>query len=85
MNQLSNRVGLYYQELKADLVTLEEVDSTLEEELEIARQNWLEARDYFERVQDPDLIDYAIYSLGAAEAKYNYLLKEVKRLESHRE
>ncbi|WP_078811038.1 DUF2508 family protein [Selenihalanaerobacter shriftii] len=50
----------------------------------MARQEWLEARQYFERVNDPDLIDYAIYSLEAAESKYNYLLKEARRSESHR-
>lgn len=83
VNQLSDKVGSYYQELKAELVTLEEMDPTLDEELEKAREEWLEARDYFERVNDPELIDYAIYSLEAAEAKYNYLLKK-RRSQSHR-
>ncbi|KXS45815.1 MULTISPECIES: YaaL family protein [unclassified Candidatus Frackibacter] len=84
VNQLSNRLNVYYQEFKAELVTLEETDYTIDEELEDARQEWLEAREYFETVNDPDLIDYAIYSLEAAEARYNYLLKEVRRSQSHR-
>ncbi|MBM7623950.1 YaaL family protein [Sporohalobacter salinus] len=69
--------------MKAELVTLEDIGPTIDEELEDARQEWIEARKYFENVDDPDLIDYAIYSLEAAESKYNYLLKKARRLKSH--
>lgn len=83
MNQVSDKINSYYKEMKAELVTLEDLDPTIDEELENARQEWREARKYFERVEDPDLIDYAIYSLEAAEAKYNYLIKKARRLKSH--
>ncbi len=43
-----------------------------------AREEWLAARNYFEMVSDPDLVDHAIYMLGAAERKYMYLLKRAK-------
>lgn len=44
-----------------------------------ARDEWLAAKNYFEMVSDPDLVDHAIYLLEAAERKYMYLLKRAKR------
>ena len=51
---------------------------TFEEAAEIARKEWLRAISYFDQVVDPDLIDYATYSLRAAERKYVYLLKKAR-------
>lgn len=42
------------------------------EDLDIARQ-------YFNIVNDPRLVDYAIYMEEAAKAKYMYLLNEAKK------
>ena len=50
-------------------------ESKLEERIEEAKEEWQEARNYFDLVSDPELVDYAIYLLGAAERKYQYLLK----------
>lgn len=50
-------------------------ESQLEEKIEEAKEEWQEAREYFDLVSDPELVDYAIYLLGAAERKYQYLLK----------
>jgi hypothetical protein len=36
------------------------------------------ARQYFESVNDPRLVDYAIYSEQAAKARFIYLLSEAK-------
>ncbi|MCK8824510.1 DUF2508 family protein [Fuchsiella alkaliacetigena] len=71
----------YYQGLKVKLVILDldEFNFTIDEELEAAKKEWLEAQAYFQKVKEPDLVDYAIYSIEAAQAKYNYLLKEVKK------
>ncbi|NLA59470.1 MAG: YaaL family protein [Firmicutes bacterium] len=46
--------------------------------IEQARQEWLSAQAYFDSVEDPDLVDYAVYSVEAAERKYMYLLKKAK-------
>ncbi len=46
--------------------------------IEQARQEWLNAKAYFDSVDDPDLVDYAVYSVEAAERKYMYLLKKAK-------
>ncbi|MGI6405841.1 MAG: DUF2508 family protein [Syntrophaceticus sp.] len=43
-----------------------------------AHRDWLAARNYFEHVTDPDLVDFAILSLQAAEKRYEYLWKKMK-------
>lgn len=43
--------------------------------VEAARQEWLMTQAYYNNVSDPDLVDYAVYQLQAAEKKYIYLLK----------
>ena len=44
-----------------------------------AREDLNVARQYFNTVNDPRLIDYAIYMEEAAKAKYMYLLNEAKK------
>lgn len=46
--------------------------------IEEAKKEWQEARAYFNTVTEPDLIDHAIYTLGAAEKRYVYLLKKAR-------
>jgi hypothetical protein len=46
--------------------------------LENAKKEWEEAKNIFENVTEPDLVDYAIYNVEAAEQKYVYLLKQIK-------
>ncbi len=43
-----------------------------------ARNEWLEAQNYFENVSESDLVDYAIYRLEAAKIKYMYLIKQAR-------
>lgn len=40
-----------------------------------AKLEWNQARQYFESVSDPDLVDHAIAVMHAAEKKYMYLVK----------
>jgi KaiC/GvpD/RAD55 family RecA-like ATPase len=47
-------------------------------QIEEAKREWLHARSFFDAVTDPDLIDYAIYSMQAAERRYVYMLKLLK-------
>lgn len=49
--------------------------------LEVVQEAWREwqaARNYFDAVSDPDLVDHAIYLVEAAERKYGYLIKQAK-------
>lgn len=48
-------------------------------DIEKAHQEWLVARSFFDNVTDPRLVDYAIYSIGAAEKRYMFLLDEARR------
>jgi len=45
---------------------------------EKAKEDWHQAQAYFENVNDPELVDYAINNLEAAEKRYNYLLKKLR-------
>ncbi len=45
---------------------------------QIAKQEWLWAVEYFHEVSEPGLVDYAVYSLQAAERKYMYLLDKAR-------
>jgi hypothetical protein len=46
--------------------------------LEHAKRDWLTAQKIFEEASHPELIDYAIYNLKAAEKRYMYLLKQLR-------
>lgn len=46
--------------------------------VEQARQDWRSARERFDQISDPDLIDHAIFDLEAAERRYVYLLKKAR-------
>lgn len=65
------------------LVLKEEDESkkevSLEDMLQDAHREIQEAENLFARVEDEEMIDYAILNLQAAEKRYNYLLKTIKR------
>lgn len=43
-----------------------------------AHREWELAEKVFETVTDPDLVDYAIYQVQAAQKRYTYLLRRAK-------
>ena len=49
--------------------------------IEQARHEWQSARQRFEEISDPDLIDSAIYAIKSAERRYVYLLKKAREEE----
>ncbi|MFW5999625.1 MAG: DUF2508 family protein [Halanaerobiaceae bacterium] len=58
-----------------------EKEPGLEEEIERARQQWQNARNYFQNVSEPELVDHASYRLRAAETRYMYLLNKARENE----
>lgn len=44
-----------------------------------ARRQWDAARGFFDNVTEPELIDYAVFAVGAAEKRYMFLLEEARR------
>lgn len=49
-------------------------------EIKKAHADWRAAENYFDNVDDPDLIDFAIYDMEAAKKKYVYMLKKAREL-----
>ena len=49
--------------------------------IEEAKRELQECRDYFELVDEPELVDYAIYKEAAAKSRYAYLLDQAKKLD----
>ena len=47
--------------------------------IEAANQEVAAARNLFARAEDPDMIEWAIFNLMAAEKRYNYLLKKYRQ------
>lgn len=62
--------------LKEDTVPTNTI--SMEEMLKQAHEELEQAENLFARVEDPEMIDYAILKLQAAEKRYNYLLKQFR-------
>lgn len=50
-----------------------------EELLQQAHLEILEAQNRFSSVEEPELVDCAIYALKSAEMKYDYIIKRIKQ------
>lgn len=48
-----------------------------------AHNEWKMAKNIFNNASEPDLIDFAIYNMEAAEKKYVYLMKKAKELKNN--
>lgn len=46
-----------------------------------ARHEWRQCSEYFDVVNEPELIDYAIYKEAAAKSRYIYLLMQAKKMD----
>ncbi|MGL5434458.1 MAG: YaaL family protein [Lachnospiraceae bacterium] len=60
---------------------LELSNSELRDEINRTKNTIDAARNHFEQVVDPTLIDCCIYELNAAQLKYQFLLRRFKLLE----
>ena len=59
-------------------------EQELHEQVYQAWLNWQNAQRYFEYVSDPELVDYAIYSLEATRRFYVYMLRKVQEVDERR-
>lgn len=74
MGELWRRILLYLE------VNTPQVDEK-DEEILFIKNAWLEWHDayqYYQSVCDPDLVEYAIFAIKAAETKYCYLMKQAR-------
>ncbi|WP_234125043.1 YaaL family protein [Clostridium hydrogenum] len=46
-----------------------------------ARHEWKQCSEYFDVVNEPALIDYAIYKEAAAKSRYIYLLMQARKMD----
>jgi len=69
---LRSFMGIFKQQKKAD------ANNDIYINIEGAKKEWTDAKNIFENVSQPDLVDYAIYKVEAAEKKYIYLLRQIK-------
>lgn len=78
MNNNGNKI--FYLKNIANSIKAQETEdyADIYDSIEHAKKNWEDAKNIFENVTNPDLIDYAIYNVDAAEKRYTYLLKQIK-------
>ncbi len=72
---------IFYFKNIANSIKTQETEDSVEDiysSIENARKEWEDAKNIFENVTNPDLIDYAIHKVDATEKRYTYLLKQIK-------
>ena len=67
-----------FNPFKLQTVNLDTEKELFLEEIQKAKQEWLVAKANFQQVDEPDLVDQAVFAMAAAERKYVYLLKEAQ-------
>ncbi len=50
-----------------------------EQMLELAKQELDSAYNLFSRAEEPEMIEYAVFNLKAAEKRYDFLIKQAKQ------
>lgn len=73
------KAGQLFKRGRADIPALENLE--LKAEIDRTRHTMESARNHFEQVVDPTLIDCYIYELNAAQLRYQFLLRRFKLLE----
>ena len=51
----------------------------------LAFKEWKERENLFENIDDPELVDYAIYQMEASRLKYVYLLNKLRKKQENEE
>lgn len=58
---------------------LEQAQKQLTDDLWETKRRLDVARNFFERVSDPELVAASVYEINSLQAKYSYLLHQVKK------
>lgn len=78
---LGDEIMMKRRKKKKNAFTLYLERQALRQEIEKTRNTIDSARNHFEQVVDPTLIDCYIYELNAAQLRYQFLLRRFKNLE----
>lgn len=49
-----------------------------EENVRTAYREWEDAKNFFEYVSEPELVDYAVYAIETAKRRFLYMLRQCK-------
>lgn len=72
---------MFFSKKTASKQTLKQETNELKRQIELSKTAILSAQNQFEQVVDPTLIDCYIYELNAAQLRYQFLLKRLKKRE----
>ena len=72
---------MFFSKKIASKQTLRQETNELKRQIELSKTAILSAQNQFEQVVDPTLIDCYIYELNAAQLRYQFLLKRLKKRE----
>lgn len=59
-------------------------DMTDEYALQQAHQELQQAQNWFANLDEPEMVEYAIYKIKAAEKHYDYLLKRIRTMRANK-
>lgn len=76
MNNISNKFKKLI--LKINLYKKPKNDKDYQKYVDNAKKEMNDAINIFENVTDPELVDFAIHKIEAAEKKYGYYIKKLK-------
>lgn len=77
-SSLVSALGNIYNRVNQTSEQVVNEDEELAKCVKQAYEEWQAAENFFHSVNDPDLVDHAIYKLEATKARYIYLLKQAK-------
>lgn len=56
-----------------------EISQIDDERVRSAYREWEDAKNFFEYVSEPELVDYAVYAIEAAKRRFLYMLQQCRQ------
>jgi hypothetical protein len=56
-----------------------EIGQTDEDGIRKAYREWEDAKNFFEYVSEPELVDYAVYAIEATKRRFLYMLRQCRQ------
>lgn len=56
-----------------------EIGQIDEDRIRRAYREWEDAKNFFEYVSEPELVDYAVYAIEAAKRRFLYMLRQCRQ------
>ena len=75
---------MFFSKKSASQQTFSRETNELKRQIELSKTAILSAQNQFEQVVDPTLVDCYIYELNAAQLRYQFLLRRLKKREDRK-